>query len=744
MISGVVVTFSADSGGVQVTQPTTDSTGSATATLSTAGEATPRTITVTATSSGLTATVQVQVVGTTSAATSAVASLTMQSSVGTILSDGSTTATITALARDASNNVLSGVPVSFSASSGAVQAAATTTGASGSVTATVSTGGDSSLRKITVTGSSAKLTSTVAVQVVAPSSPTIPVYSMGNGTGTGFVSGVLDLAVSNGGTPGQLAAGGTTGLLLTIVDQTGTLYTANPVVVTFSSACIASGASQILASGSTTPVTTITTSTGSINATYVASGCTGADAIKATATVAGQNVSASGSVNVAAASVGSIQFVSATPTTIGLKGTGLNETSTVVFKVTDSSGGAKVGVPVNFALNTTVGGLSLSPATQTSASDGTVQTVVSSGTVHTVVRVTASITSPALSTQSSQLTVTTGLPSSNAFSIAVGAATYGSKTSTFACPNVEAAGIDGVTVPVTVRLADRYNNPVPDGTSIAFNTDGGHIAGSCTTPLSSPGDGTCTAIWTSANPRPGITPTTGVLDLTYGYPSGYPALLAADRTTVFATTIGEESFTDVNGSGFWQSGDPFSNLGEPYRDDDEYGNYNLGDYFLDFNGNGRRDGPTGNFVGIICNGTTSTSSCTSGTLAISASHLIIMSTGGANISFVTADGLNGVPGPFTNTGSVSNPVLSIPVSVAGSAVPDRPHGLRQDGRGPAPRALLRFTFHDSDADIEAKTGVDIAFIFEKEGEAGFRIREKESIERLTRSNPSCWPPAAAP
>ena len=46
--------------------------------------------------------------------------------------------------------------------------------------------------------------------------------------------------------------------------------------------------------------------------------------------------------------------------------------------------------------------------------------------------------------------------------------------------------------------------------------------------------------------------------------------------------------------------------------------------------------------------------------------------------------------------------------------------------------LLRFTFYDSDADIEARTGVDIAFIFEKEGEAGFRVREKESIDRLTR------------
>ncbi len=46
--------------------------------------------------------------------------------------------------------------------------------------------------------------------------------------------------------------------------------------------------------------------------------------------------------------------------------------------------------------------------------------------------------------------------------------------------------------------------------------------------------------------------------------------------------------------------------------------------------------------------------------------------------------------------------------------------------------LLSYAFHDSDADIEAKTGVDIPFIFEKEGEAGFRLRERESIDRLTR------------
>src|SRR3979411_1450028 len=46
--------------------------------------------------------------------------------------------------------------------------------------------------------------------------------------------------------------------------------------------------------------------------------------------------------------------------------------------------------------------------------------------------------------------------------------------------------------------------------------------------------------------------------------------------------------------------------------------------------------------------------------------------------------------------------------------------------------MLRFTFHDRRAEIDARPGVDLAFIAETEGEAGFRLREKESIERLTR------------
>ncbi|HEX5419364.1 MAG TPA: shikimate kinase AroK [Gammaproteobacteria bacterium] len=39
-------------------------------------------------------------------------------------------------------------------------------------------------------------------------------------------------------------------------------------------------------------------------------------------------------------------------------------------------------------------------------------------------------------------------------------------------------------------------------------------------------------------------------------------------------------------------------------------------------------------------------------------------------------------------------------------------------------------FIDTDAEIERRTGVDIPYIFEKEGEAGFREREKEVIDKL--------------
>jgi shikimate kinase len=46
-------------------------------------------------------------------------------------------------------------------------------------------------------------------------------------------------------------------------------------------------------------------------------------------------------------------------------------------------------------------------------------------------------------------------------------------------------------------------------------------------------------------------------------------------------------------------------------------------------------------------------------------------------------------------------------------------------------ALLGKEFIDSDAEIERRTGVDIRYIFEKEGETRFREREREVIADLT-------------
>jgi shikimate kinase len=45
--------------------------------------------------------------------------------------------------------------------------------------------------------------------------------------------------------------------------------------------------------------------------------------------------------------------------------------------------------------------------------------------------------------------------------------------------------------------------------------------------------------------------------------------------------------------------------------------------------------------------------------------------------------------------------------------------------------LLELSFVDSDHEIEQLTGADIPLIFEREGESGFRRREREAIARLT-------------
>jgi hypothetical protein len=506
------------------------------------------------------------------------AALTLSSSVGSIPSSGASGAVITAIARDANNLLVSGVPVTFTATSGGLEVTQGTTDSSGQATANLTTAGDSSLRTITVTATAGSLTATVNVAVVAGSGGGSGIQ-MGSGTGSAFQPGAIAV-----GAP-TLSAGGSTSLQVVLQNTDGTLYTSE-ATVTFSSACVAQGLANVGAP--------VVTSSGIATATYAATGCSGDDTITASSTVSGASLTATGNVSVAASSVGSIQFVSATPTNIALQGTGDStrpEASTVIFRVLDSSGGPRVGATVTFALNTSVGGITLGPTTATSGTDGRVQTVVQAGTVATSVRVTATVTSatPAIATQSSQLTVTTGIPDQDSFSLAV------------TCPNVEGLNFDGETIAVTARLSDRFNNPVPDGTAVAVTTSGGSIQSQCNTGTTSTEAGVCTVNWTSTNPRPG---------------NGIAAILA--------TAIGEESFTDANGNGRLDPSENIQDLGERFLDVNNDGLYDVGEPIYDFNNNSTRDPADGLFNGVLCNDPARCDASATST-GIGASNSIVMS-----------------------------------------------------------------------------------------------------------------------
>jgi hypothetical protein len=425
--------------------------------------------------------------------------------------------------------------------------------------------------------------------------PTDPVYSLGSGSGGGFQAGAIAVNSTS------LSAGGSTSLSVSVVDQTGVLYT-SPVEVSFNSACVGQNLATV-----TSP---ITTSTGIATTTYVARGCNGADSITATATVGSQSLIANGTVTVAPAAIGSIEFVSASHTNISLRGAGgpdRPETSTVVFRVRDSSNGPRVGATVNFMLQSPVGGVTLNPTTAISDATGLVQTVVSAGTVASTVSVTATVqsTSPVVHTQSSPLTITTGIVDGNSISLAV------------ECQNVEGLDRDGEITAVTVRMADRFNNPVPDGTAANFRTEGGSIGGHCITLTNDDESGLCTVNWRSQNPRP-----------------------ANGRSSLLVTATGEESFTDTNGNGIFNDGETlFDDLGEPFLDENEDGVYQVNEPYLDFGGTPNvRDNPDTQFNGVLCTRTSAPECSANAAAAVSSNNLIIMSGSTPVVDLVTAGG----------------------------------------------------------------------------------------------------------
>ena len=430
--------------------------------------------------------------------------------------------------------------------------------------------------------------------------------------------------------PSTLAAGGTASL--TVTAQEGSAVYAPALSVAFTSPCVAAGKASI-----SSPVATVN---GVATTSYTDKGCGGADTITASATVFGASVGSSGVLTVMPASAGQLAFVSALPQNIALKGTGgagRQESATVTFKVLDRNGNPVVGQLVNFALNTTAGGVTITPSSATSGTGGLVTTTVQSGTVNTPLRVTATVAS-GISTLSDQLVVSTGVADQNGFTLSA------------AILNVEGGDFNGCLAPsstygpgtlITARLGDHFHNPVPDGTAVSFTASGGTIDASCLTGLTSttltdgsvitqkgtPGE--CTVRYCSGNPRP-----------------------ANDRVTVLAYALGEESFTDTNGNNLYDAGEPFTDLGEPFRNDRAITNANAnflddawssgnavrapGEQYIDSNGNGKWDATGDGVYNGVLRAASSVNTTAANTIHVRQALVMVLSKSAPAITWIDA------------------------------------------------------------------------------------------------------------
>ena len=326
--------------------------------------------------------------------------------------------------------------------------------------------------------------------------------------------------------------------------------TSTPVTINFSSICASAGRATLPAS--------VQSVNGTATATYTDKGCAGSDTI--TASVAGLAVTKTITLQVSSPAAASLQFVSATPSTIVLKGTGgagLVESSLVKFRVVDSNNvPVASGVNVTFDLTTRAGGILLdglsTAVTKLTDVNGEATISVQSGTTPTAVWVNASLSATSVFSQSNQLRISTGRPAQDRFSLSV------------TSHNIEGYATNGVTASVAVIASDRLGNPVPDGTAINFIAEGGQIVPSCAT-----ASGTCSVTFTSANPRP----------TSDSEPAG---IVTKGRVSVVAYALGEESFIDANGNNKYDSGEAFNDLGAVFIDSNENGVWDAGEQSISF------------------------------------------------------------------------------------------------------------------------------------------------------------------
>ena len=325
--------------------------------------------------------------------------------------------------------------------------------------------------------------------------------------------------------------------------------TPTPVQVNFTATC-----------GQISPASASTNTLGKVTVSYSATdapgtaqstqGCSG-KSVEISASTLGATV-VSRTLSVSGAPATSMSFVSATPVRIYLANSGGATQSLLKFKLVNAQGEPILGRDVVLSLKTVTGALdankatfgtvgNIAPITTPTDSNGEVSVPVFSGTVPTNVLINARLASDAaIQTDSAVLTIASGRPAQARVSLAI---------EKFA---IEGFNVDGDESTVTMSLADRQGNPVPDGTAVNFVTEGGvMIPPVCTTGTSAAGNSQCTVKIRSQNPRPqALTPRAG-------------------RVSILAYAAGEEDFNDGNFNNVHDSGETFSDLGTAFRDDNE-------------------------------------------------------------------------------------------------------------------------------------------------------------------------------
>jgi adhesin/invasin len=308
-------------------------------------------------------------------------------------------------------------------------------------------------------------------------------------------------------------------------------------------------------------VATTAGSTGTARATFTAANKAGTVIV----TVLAGTATTSTTITINPSLTGSIQFESAVPQVIGLKGTGQPATSNITFSVKDNNGNNVAdGTSVTFTMLGPGGGAYIGNTTGATTAlgstvDGLATVTLNSGNVAgPVIIIASTLTAGGLTISSSagQISIGGGVPSFKHFNLA---------TTKFNLPGFV---VSGATADISAYVGDRFGNyNVLQGTSISFYTEAGAIdrQGICDDkglasvtfrtqdPL--PFDPQhLSSIWGPADPLDEIAEM-NYLNSTYGL-----GLLVGDTlhprngwVSVLATVQGEESFLDENGNGLFDS-----------------------------------------------------------------------------------------------------------------------------------------------------------------------------------------------